>query len=104
MTFIIIVLLIVVFWPWITKWIKGFLSRRAEDAIRRMMGMPSRKEEQRRRKEQEKEQRHNTYTDNAYSRTERSHEAARRDAVKAMKEYAVDVEYVEIREESHSEE
>ena len=102
MTFFIILLLIVVLWPWITKWVKGFVSRRAEDTIRRMMGMPTRKEEERLRKERE-QRRNNAYADQARTTAESKHEAARREAVMAMKEYAVDVEYIEIREDVKSE-
>ena len=90
-----------VLWPWIIKWVKGFVSRRAEDTIRRMMGMPSRKEEERMRKEQER-RRSSAYEAQSQANAESSHEKARREAVMAMKEYAVDVEYVEIREEVKS--
>jgi len=46
--FLIILLLLLILWPWIspyvTRWIRMFMARRAEDMMRRMMGMPSRKE------------------------------------------------------------
>lgn len=102
MTFLIILILIVILWPWITKWAKGFMSRRAEDAIRRMMGMPSRKEEQRRRKENEKKQAA-TSQRNRRQAAEQEREADRKEAVRSMKENAVDVEYTEYKEFSQTE-
>lgn len=80
------------------------MSRRAEDAIRRMMGMPSRKEEQRRRKEQDK-----SYTNRRQNKAKaaptpaQEREADRKEALKSMKENAVDVEYTEYREFSQTE-
>lgn len=102
MTFLIILILIVILWPWITKWAKGFMSHRAEDAIRRMMGMPSRKEEQRRRKENEKKQAA-TSQRNRRQAAEQEREADRKEAVRSMKENAVDVEYTEYKEFSQTE-
>ena len=102
MTFFIIIILLVVLWPWITKWVKGFMSRRAEDAIRRMMGMPSRKEEQRRRKESERKQA-STSQRNKRTAAAQEREADRREAVRSMKENAVDVEYTEYKEYSQTE-
>ena len=68
------------------------MSRRAVDAIRRMMGMPSRKEEQRRRKESERKQAA-TSQRNKRTAAAQEREADRREAVRSMKENAVDVEY-----------
>ena len=102
MTFFIIIILLVVLWPWITKWVKGFMSRRAEDAIRRMMGMPSRREEQRRRKESERKQ-SSTSQRNKRTAAAQEREADRREAVRSMKENAVDVEYTEYKEYSQTE-
>lgn len=102
MTFLIIIILLVILWPWITKWVKGFMSRRAEDAIRRMMGMPSRKEEQRKRKENEKKQA-STSRRNKRKAAEQEREADRQDALRSMKENAVDVEYTEYKEFSQTE-
>lgn len=101
MTFLIVLILIVILWPWITKWVKGFLSRRTEDAIRRMMGMPSRKEEKRRRKENEKKQAAAAQR-NKRQTAARERDAGRRDAVRSMKENAVDVEYTEYKEFSQT--
>lgn len=104
MTFLLIVIIVIICWPWISKWIKGFMSRRAEDAIRRMMGMPSRKEEQRRRKEQSNSNT-NRRRDKAKSTQTpaQEREADRKEALRSMKENAVDVEYTEYREFSQTE-
>lgn len=68
------------------------MSRRTEDMIRRMMGMPTRKEEKRRRKEQDR--RRKTSGRNGYGPTRhpQNHPA------EMMKSVAVDVEYTEIKE------
>lgn len=46
-TFLIFLLVLCLLWPFITKWLRGFAARRMEDTLRKMMGMPSRKEERR---------------------------------------------------------
>ena len=56
-TTLIIIIILLLLWPWIVKWTKKFMMRRAEDALRRAMGMPSRKEEERMRAAQEKNSR-----------------------------------------------
>ncbi len=77
------------------------MARRAEDMVRRMAGMPSRKEEQRRRKQNEKENRRNQTAGNG-GRRHRSYYQKEEDGIKSMKEYAEDVEYTEIKEYSES--
>lgn len=77
------------------------MATRAEDMVRRMAGMPTRKEEQRRRKQNEKENRRNQTTRNG-NRNHRSYYKRGEDGVKSMKEYAEDVEYTEIKEYSES--
>lgn len=93
---IIVILVVSLFGDRISQWFKGFMARRAEDAMRRMMGMPSRKEERRARKE-------------AQQRAERFHSAGghtynpRRDNGPIIPgEYAEDVEFVEIKEYSET--
>lgn len=77
------------------------MARRAEDMVRRMAGMPSRKEEQRRRKRQEKERRNRTSnTDNYGSRRYRDDDEE--DGVVSMRHYAEDVEYSETKELSET--
>ena len=72
------------------------MSRRAEDMIRRMAGMPSRKEEQRRAKATQNRR----YRQEQQHRSYQEHQAEREAALKNMRESAVDVEYTEIREYS----
>lgn len=72
------------------------MSRRAEDMIRRMAGMPSRKEEQRRAKASQNDRRRRQQEHRSYQ----EHKAEREAALKSMRESAVDVEYTEIREYS----
>lgn len=91
LVFAIIILLVVFFWPQISSWIRRFMARRAESVIRRMFGMPSRKEEERARR-------------NYQEKTKQTQERQRRenaadDIVKAMHQYAEDVDFVEIKEE-----
>lgn len=99
--FLIILILIFLFWPWIVKWFRGFMARRAEDALRRMMGMPSRKEERRRAQAAGRGDsggRKSASRANAYSQ---HHESVSVAAV--MRQYAEDVEYTEYHEYSSEE-
>lgn len=75
------------------------MARRAEDAFRRMFGMPSRKEEQRRRRQNGRQNRH---SDRFTTSSSPSHQY-RGNGVNAMKEYAEDVAYTEIKEYSSNE-
>lgn len=89
--FIIIIILLVFFWPQISVWIRNFMARRAEDAIRRMFGMPSRKEEERTRQK---------YQESVKQAQEQQRkEAEGEEIVEAMRQYAEDVDFIEIKEE-----
>lgn len=95
--FLIILLLICLFWPWISKWVgrwvQGFMARRFEDMTRRMMGMPSRKEERRRNRNSE------TNGGNGRRRdARRRHRRPTENAADIMKTVAEDVEFTEVRE------
>ncbi len=92
---LIIIILICLFWPVIMRYLQRFMANRAEDMVRRMAGMPSRKEEKRRRKEAQKRNASNGAA-SSYSRS--TEEAV--DGVKAMREYAEDVTFTEIKEYS----
>lgn len=70
------------------------MARRAEDAIRKMFGMPSRKEEERAR------ERYQESVRQAQQQQQRS--SAGEDIVKAMQQYAEDVDFVEIKEDDIS--
>lgn len=82
--------------PYINRWIQRFMARRAEDMMRRMAGMPSRKEEERRAREREKRSRRERSSNN--SRRSKSATQSAGDMHRSMQEYAEDVEYVEIKE------
>lgn len=88
---IIVIILLVVFWPRISVWIRQFMARRAEDAIRKMFGMPSRQEEEKAREKYRESVRQ--------AREQQEKASAGEDIVKAMQQYAEDVDFVEIREE-----
>ena len=93
-TVLVIIIVILLFWPWIAKWLKGFAMRRAEDMFRRAAGMPTRKEEEKARKRARKSR------GDGYERRDQSRRA-RRNApdphpASMMREVAEDVEYTEI--------
>lgn len=81
--------------------VRQYMAHRAEDMMRRMMGMPSRKEERSRRRREETESHTRTSSRGAGGQ---SREGARRhrrpsfDVAELLRSVAVDVEYVEIRE------
>lgn len=70
------------------------MSRRAEDMMRRMMGMPSRKEEKRRQRQQERQ----ASGDSQRGQQTRRHRSPSVRAAQLMRQVAVDVDYTEIRE------
>lgn len=77
------------------------MANRAEDMMRRMMGMPSRKEEERARRRSGKEtsgHRKNNEFSGKTSAGRRRHPDPSFDAAAVMKSVAEDVEYTEIRE------
>ena len=45
--FLIILLILALLWPYIMRWMRGYLMRKAEDRLRQMMGAPPRQEERR---------------------------------------------------------
>lgn len=76
-----------------------FMANRAEDAMRRMMGMPSRKEEKRRRRKAAASgasgrSERNSRKSGASSR-QRRHPSPRQSAAALLRSVAVDVEYSE---------
>lgn len=86
-------------WPWISRQISRYMARRAEDMIRRMTGMPPRQEEKKRRASSRGGE--SGYAGRSRRRP-RSYQASPEEVHRAMREYAVDVEYTEIREFSDS--
>lgn len=95
---IVVILIITLFGERISRLIREFIAHRTEDAIRRMMGMPTRKEEKRARKE-----RGNTYKrgDTGFREDSSRHSySAETEEPIIPKEYAEDVEFIEIKEYS----
>ncbi len=108
--FLVIILIIALFWPWISRWLRGFMARRMEDVFRRMAGMPTRKEEQKRARQQaraagkEDSGFHNPFSRKKEGvRSEEERRAGRAEAIRYMRLYAIDVEFIEIREYSATE-
>lgn len=85
--FLIIILMIVLLWPWIMRWMRAYMMRKAEERLRAMMGMPPRQEEERRQRRRDNE------------RQQRPASAARRGhnphPARALREVAEDVRYTE---------
>lgn len=100
LAFILLIILVwLIFGRQISAWSRTFMAHRAEDAVRRMMGMPSRREE---RKARERAERAARSADSSYSH-DRYRQSAHSDNDPIIpKEYAEDVEYVEIRDYSYS--
>lgn len=100
--FLIILLLLLILWPWIspyvTRWIRMFMARRAEDMMRRMMGMPSRKEERRRARAASASAGNQGGASSGTDRRARRHRSPRQDAASMLRSVAEDVEFTEIRE------
>lgn len=90
-------LLFIIFRPAVTRWVQRFMARRAEDMMRRMMGMPSRSEEKRRRRQASRDSGSGSTRGERRS-SRRYHRPAQADAADLMRSVAVDVEYTEIRE------
>ena len=75
------------------------MARRAEDMMRRMMGMPSRKEEERARRKAGRESRSGgSSTHRCGEGTRRHHRQPQTDAADLLNSVAEDVEFTEIRE------
>jgi len=93
--FLLIIIITFIFWPWISKWLKVFMAHRAEDMVRRMTGMPSRKEEEKRRRQQEKRESSNGRK-RGYGYNTGFYDSSTSDnSIKNMQRYAEDVEFTE---------
>lgn len=90
--FLIILLILALLWPYIMRWMRGYLMRKAEDRLRQMMGAPPRQEERRQRRQQRDDSRRG----DTRRRRSNPHPA------QAMKEVAEDVRYTEIIDYSES--
>lgn len=95
--FLLILILIFILWPLMrepaSRWFSGFMARRTEDMMRRMMGMPSRKEEKRQNKKRKER------TSASQKKTGRnSGKASKPHPAEMMKSVAEDVVFTEIKE------
>lgn len=107
MGYVLLVLFIILLsWPLWRGWFYRFMQRRAEDTLRRMMGLPSRKEEKRRRKAEERRQSRAASEgrqDNPSASSSGQRQRRRAYTYSSSRhiippEYAVDVEFTEIKE------
>lgn len=100
MTVLIILILLIIFWPYIWRWLSRFVMRwmqhKTEDYIRRSMGMPPHDKQNKRNAQTGGQQRHSQGNSN-YSRSRRYSSGPI-----IPKEYAEDVDFNEIH--SYSEE
>ena len=93
---LVIWLAIVIFRKPLGRWFAGMRSRIMEDLVRRMMGMPSRKEEKRRARQASNESTRGSRSRNGGNRRRGGRRSP--DAAEMMHSVAVDVEYTEIKE------
>lgn len=107
--FLIIIILGIAFWPWISRWLRGYMARRAEDYLRRATGMPprpgSREERRRQRATRQNAGTSGTASANSYySRRSRSKNRGRGNQNEPIipREYAEDVEFVETKSYSET--
>ncbi len=106
-SFLIILLIIIFCWPWISRvvgrWFRNFMSHRAEDMMRRMMGMPPREKKRGSGARSafsgagRKRAADNESAEGAFSRRKSSHRGKQSIAA-LMQLVAVDVTYTEIKE------
>lgn len=100
---LLLILIIVIFcWPWISRWLRKFLAHRTEDYLRKATGMPPRPGSREERKQQRASQQaysSNSRSSEAYSRRTRSQRRPRHGGKEPIipPEYAEDVEFVEIK-------
>lgn len=93
--FLVIVIIIVLCWPNISRWLKSLMARRAEDYIRRATGMPPRpgsREERRQQRASSASSGSSGGTD--YGRRRQHRRTTSREPL-IPKEYAEDVEFTE---------
>lgn len=93
--FLIIVLAIILFWPYISRWIARLVARRMEDMVRRQFGMPPRKEEERQKRERGGE--NDSRYDRGYGGRQRRgyYSGDSKGGPIIPPEYAEDIEYTE---------
>ena len=106
MTAIVIILALIAIWLIFAPYIRPWLQRRAEqklaDYLRRQMGMPTEKEQRKAEKEARRQQNARYGTWSAPDPHRRADARRRPNEPIIPREYAVDVEYTEIREFSQT--
>ena len=103
--FLIIVIIVIACWPWISRWLRQLMARRAEDFLRKATGMPPRpgsREDKRQRASRQAygssdSNTSSTSSASSYSRRSRQQRKTRRGYNEPIipPEYAEDVEFVE---------
>lgn len=97
----IILIIVILCWPLITKWFRQFLARRTEDYLRKATGMPprpgSREEKKQRKAARQANSEERDESEAFYGRRRRSQRRSRRNPNEPIipPEYAEDVEFVE---------
>lgn len=89
-TFLIILIIIVLLWPVLMRWLRGYMARRAENYLRSRMGMPPRDDSRRRPRR------------GASAKPERPENEHRPTEPIIPKDYAVDVEFTEVKDYSEA--
>lgn len=89
-TFLIILIIIVLLWPVLMRWLRGYMARRAENYLRSRMGMPPRDDSRRRRR------------GGTSAKPERPENERRPAEPIIPKDYAVDVEFTEVKDYSEA--
>lgn len=89
---LLILLLLFLLWPTIMRLLRGYMSRKAEDYLRKMTGMPPR----------EKSSRKSRSSHSAGRQKGKGDTSVHDDEPIIPREYAEDVEFVEIKEYSES--
>ena len=93
--FLVIVIIIALFWPAISRWLRSLMARRAEDYIRRATGMPPRPgSREERRQQRARSAASGDGSRNDYGRNRQRRRPASREPL-IPKEYAEDVEFTE---------
>ena len=107
MTFLTIILVTIALWlifsPYIKPWLRRRAERKLQDYLRAQMGMPTEKEQRRARREAEKQEKRTSGKRGFWSRPpHREDHSLHAPAEIIPREYAVDVEYTEIRQFSQT--
>lgn len=100
--FLILLIIVIACWPWISRWLRQFLANRTEDYLRKATGMPPRPGSREDKRRQRSTRQAYASSDNAdesstYSRRTRRQSSRRTGRGEPIipREYAEDVEFVE---------